>query len=303
MRAAGAARPMSTRRLRPMRASAAAGGLAVAALVAAQLMIDAPLRAASGTRTSMVRVPAGTYLPLYADRPVGPKDAGAAARPVTARRVAVPAFDMDEHAVTNGEFLEFLRTHTEWQRSHVSKLFADSSYLRHWHGDLDPGEQAPSDSPVVNVSWFAARAYLKAVGKRLPTVDQWEYAAAASETRRDASRDPAFLDRIRQWYGHPTVTPLPAVRSTFRNVYGVHDLHGLVWEWTLDFNSSLVTGESRSDSALERSLFCGSDATRASDFEDYGAFMRYAFRSSLEARYAVANLGFRGVASAQEHTR
>ena len=262
-----------------------------------------PVSAAANPRTGMVRVPAGSYLPLYADRSVDSQGQNPAVPRTVMRRVAVPAFDMDKHAVTNGEFLEFLRTHPEWQRSRVSRLFADTSYLRHWQGDLELGVQAPADSPVVNVSWFAARAYLKAVGKQLPTVDQWEYAAAANETRRDASRDPAFLERIRQWYGHPTATPLPAVGSTFRNVYGVYDLHGLVWEWTLDFNSSLVTGESRSDSALERSLFCGSDAVRASDFEDYGAFMRYAFRSSVEAQYAVANLGFRGVARVPEITR
>jgi len=57
----------------------------------------------------------------------------------------------------------------------------------------------------------------------------------------------------------------------------------------------LVTGESRADASLDRRFFCGSGAVGASDFEDYAAFMRYAFRSSLEARYDVGNLGFRGV--------
>ena len=147
------------------------------------------------------------------------------------------------------------------------------------------------------------RTFLKAAGEQLPTVDQWEYVAAASETQRDASRTRAFLDRLRDWYGRPTPDRLPAVGSTPRNVYGVADMHGLVWEWTLDFNSSLVTGESRGDSSLERSLYCGSGAASASDFEDYAAFMRYAFRSSLEAKYTVANLGFRGVRVAAKAAR
>jgi hypothetical protein len=108
--------------------------------------------------------------------------------------------------------------------------------------------------PVVYVSWFAARAYLKSEGNVLPTVDQWEYVAAASETRRDASRDPAFLERLRVWYGQPTPSRLPAVGSTDRNAYGLGDVHGLIWEWTLDFNSALVTGESRQDSALALAL-------------------------------------------------
>jgi formylglycine-generating enzyme required for sulfatase activity len=96
---------------------------------------------------------------------------------------------------------------------------------------------------------------------------------------------------------------LPAVGLGARNVYGVADLHGLVWEWTLDFNSSLVTGESRADASLDRSRYCGSGAAGASDFQDYAAFMRYAFRSSLEARYSVGDLGFRGVTIVQAAPR
>jgi len=99
---------------------------------------------------------------------------------------------------------------------------------------------------------------------------------------------------------------IPAVGSGFRNAWGVDDLHGLVWEWTLDFNSALVSGESRGDASLEKSLFCGSGASNAADFADYAAFMRFAFRASLEAHYTTANLGFRGacdLAVAQESKR
>ncbi len=263
---------------------------------------------ASGAR--MARVAAGTYLPLYAAP--APRRDQRRAEPAPRPRVAVAAFDMDVYAVTNDDYLAFVRAHPEWQRSRVKALFADRSYLRHWRGDLDLGDQAPPTSPVVHVSWFAARAYLKASGKTLPTVDQWEYVAAASESKRDASRDRVFLERLRLWYGRPTISPLPAVTATWRNVYGVSGLHGLVWEWTLDFNSALVTGESRADSALDRSLYCGSGGVGASDFEDYASFMRYALRASLEARYTVGNLGFRGVvehgvsggsARKREHTR
>ncbi|MEO7889515.1 MAG: formylglycine-generating enzyme family protein [Vicinamibacterales bacterium] len=241
----------------------------------------------------MVRIPAGSYRPLYTTpRRAGPTNPP---RSSPSQRVVVDPFLMDAVPVTNSQFLAFVRDHPEWRRSAANRLFVDTSYLRQWRGDLDPGDLAPPASPVVYVSWFAARAYLKAQGKQLPTVDQWEYAAAASESLADASRDPVFLERLRIWYGRPTPKPLPPVGSTSRNVYGVRDLHGLVWEWTLDFNSALVTGESRADSALEQTLYCGSGGVGASDFEDYAAFMRYAFRSSLEARYGVANLGFRGV--------
>ena len=244
--------------------------------------------------SSMARIPAGRYVPLYTF-PVATALPGRISAPVPTSRRAVGAFEMDVYPVTNAEFLVFLRAHPEWQRSKASRLFVDASYLRHWRGDLDPGENAPDRSPVVHVSWFAARAYLRAQGKTLPTVDQWEYVAAADERRTDASRDPAFHERLRLWYGRPTPARLPTVGSTIRNAYGVHDLHGLVWEWTLDFNSTFISGESRADASRDRTLYCGSGSVNASNFEDYAAFMRYAFRSSLQARYGVANLGFRCV--------
>jgi formylglycine-generating enzyme required for sulfatase activity len=247
----------------------------------------------------LVLVPAGRYQPLYK----GPRVELPGSPPAPpAPRIAVPAFRLAVHAVTNAEYLAFVREHPQWRRSRAPRLFVDEGYLRHWRGDLDFGDPALARSPVVNVSWFAARAYCASRGHQLPTVDQWEYAAAASERKTDATRDAGFQDRLRAWYSRPTPAHLPNVGSTYRNVYGIWDLHGLVWEWTADFSSALVNGESRADVALDRSLYCGSGATNAADFRNYAAFMRYAFRSSLSARYCVADLGFREAAPLVPHT-
>ena len=68
---------------------------------------------------------------------------------------------------------------------------------------------------------------------------------------------------------------------------------GLVWEWVDDFNTAMVTGESRADTGLERDLFCGAGAAGAKDSSDYAAFMRSALRSSLQANNTTTSLGFR----------
>ena len=263
-------------------------------LLLAATALAAPTAGAGTAPTpesAMARIPGGAYRPLYRQPVRG------ANRDTVLRRVvpvAVESFELDRFPVTNEEYLAFVRAHPEWRRSRVSRLFADRSYLAHWRGDLDPGPGAPSRSPVVNVSWFAARACLAAQGKRLPTVAEWELAAAADETRPDATKDARFLERIRAWSSRPTPAVQPPVGGRFRNLWGVEDLHGLVWEWTLDFNSALVSGESRGDASLEKSLYCGAGATNAGDFGDYAAFMRFALRASLEAKYTTANLGFRG---------
>ena len=65
----------------------------------------------------------------------------------------------------------------------------------------------------------------------------------------------------------------------------MYDLHGLVWEWTLDFNSVLISGESRKDVDTDTNLFCGSATIGATDLMNYAAFMRYAIRGSVKANY------------------
>lgn len=259
--------------------------LAVLAAVAPPAAAD-ELRAPRG----MVAIPAGEYRPLYADSDADRKSAGGG------RGQTVGAFLLDERAATNAEFLEFVRAAPKWQRSRAPKIFADENYLAHWGGDADLGGAAP-DAPMVNVSWFAAAAYCRARGKALPTVAQWERAAAASETDENGAADPAFVRRILEWYSAPADRPASA-SGGFRNLHGVRDMHGLIWEWTLDFNSELVTGESRGDTGLSRQLFCGGASIGAADPRDYPAFMRRAFRSSLEGRYSVGSLGFRCAAPA-----
>ncbi len=230
----------------------------------------------------MARVPSGSYLPMY--RPA--EDSG---------RVDVPGFFADTYPVTNADFLEFVKANPSWSRSNVSRLFADNSYLALWQGDTTLGPQSPARSPVTHVSWFAARAFAAWRGKRLPTLHEWEYAARAGTNEEDASGDSTFLQRILQWYGKPSPEVLPQVGSVYRNYWGLHDMHGLVWEWVEDFNSVLISGDSRKNADKDRQLFCAGAATGVADPNDYAAFMRYAFRSSIQANYCVANLGFRCV--------
>lgn len=207
----------------------------------------------------------------------------------------VAAFASQPNAVTNNDYLKFVKARPEWRKSRASPLFTDAAYLSHFLSDLKLRRGVRGAAPVTNVSWFAALAYCEHKGLRLPTVNEWEYMAAASESSANASRDPEFLGRILEWYGQPRKGELPAVRSTYRNVYGLYDLHGLIWEWVEDFNSLFVTGESREDSALDKDLFCGSGSLSGGNKENYAAFMRFAFRSSLKGKSAVWNLGFRCV--------
>jgi formylglycine-generating enzyme len=228
---------------------------------------------------NMVKISGGYYYPLYSTE--------------ENLKEKVEPFLIDKYAVTNEDFLDFVKANPKWQRSKVKTIFADKFYLKHWKADLKLGADINPKSPVTNLSWFAAKAYADWVGKRLPSLAEWEFVAQASKDRIYAADDPETISAIQEWYSKRTPEKLPAVGSTDKNYWEVYDMFGLIWEWNSDFNTAMVTGESRGDSDLDRNLFCGSSAANAKNLNNYPAFMRYAFRSSLKANYTVHNLGFR----------
>lgn len=199
------------------------------------------------------------------------------------------------HQVTNAEYIEFLKENPKWRKSSIAPLFAEETYLNQFNDDLTLKSEVDPQSPVTSVSWFAARTYCQKLGLRLPTIVEWEYIAAASEKKKNANSESEFLARILNWYGQPQSGSLPKVKGIYKNIYGLYDLHGLVWEWVEDFNSSLATGESREDTSLNRNMFCGAGSMNSGDKENYASFMRFAFRSSLKGSASIWNLGFRCV--------
>jgi formylglycine-generating enzyme required for sulfatase activity len=225
----------------------------------------------------MARVKGGSYTPLY-------KEQGAV------NEIDVELFYLDKYQVTNQQFIEFTQDYDKWSKAKIKPIFADPTYLQQF-------EQASvkeiAKQPVVNVSWFAATAYCKAQGKRLPSLDEWEYTARASTTQVDGTSSAEFRELILQWYSKPVTEALNDVTLAEANYWGVHGMHGIVWELVRDFNTALVTGESRGDASLDKQLFCGAGAASSIDPSDYAAFMRYALRSSYSSSYTLNSLGFR----------
>lgn len=235
----------------------------------------AEYRGVTGSNTGMVRIPGGSYHSFLRrkDEPIV---------------VNIHPFLLDVNAVTNEEFLDFVKANPRWARSKVSRLFADVGYLKQWTSDFEIGDDKIRNSPVTNVSWFAADAYARWKGKRLPTQDEWEYAAAAAPV---GMKKGAKLTRIiLAWYDHPNPVILPQVRTTYKNAYGLYDMHGLIWEWVEDFNGVIIKGNSGTKAD---DFSCAAGSLGSTNKEDYAAFMRYAFREGLQARYTINGLGFR----------
>ena len=205
--------------------------------------------------------------------------------------VPVAAFRMRVTPVSRGEFRRFIDAYPQWRREQVPRVFADAGYLADLPDAVPDGE---ARRPITRVSWFAAQAFCEAEGGRLPTWNEWEYAAAADATRTDARADPAWRARILDWYARPAQAALPDVGGA-PNVYGVRDLHGLIWEWVDDFNALFVSADSRDQDDPDKLKFCGAGAIELKDKDNYAVLMRIALLSSLQASDSTASLGFRCV--------
>jgi len=182
----------------------------------------------------------------------------------------VSAFRIASAPVTRADFLSFLKCYPQWRRSRATAALSEAAYLSDFKSDLDPGS-ASLEAPVSFVSWFAARAFCASMGLRLPTTVEWERALGNDADRVDAAD--AAAGGFAFAMGQPAAD-LPATGLRTRGV----------WEWTSDFNSA--------PEAAGASQFCG-DGVRSNAPSDYAAFLRYSFRSSLKAGYALKNLGFR----------
>gem|GEM_PF-481289 len=198
----------------------------------------------------------------------------------------VRAFYMDETAVTNSQYREFLEANPEWSPEEITPLYAENGYLRHWSSATQSPDPDTEHQPVTRVSWFAANAYCGWNGGRLPTLNEWEYAAQAMDFGSAAEAD-AFSSELIGWYSSVDALEAEEVgTSGVENRYGVKDLFGLVMEWVEDFKPPMASGIS---------LDCGTIGRMSGDpsIYTYAMSIRYITRMSFRPTSTTGMIGFR----------
>lgn len=201
-----------------------------------------------------VSIPAGTFTRGSPDDEVG-----RSVREVR-QSVTLSAFRMSRFEITNLQFAAFLNAAgvgAEGRRPagrHPDKLLITaSSGETDWGLHYAEGRWSPTPGcerhPAINVTWHGADEFAAFVGARLPTEAQWEYACRAGTTTafhtgenlttNQANYDGNFPYRD----GPPGLFrggPLP-VGAFPPNAYGLHDMHGNVWEWCADLDAPYST--------------------------------------------------------------
>ena len=175
---------------------------------------------------NMVFIPAGEFkMGNSATVEYGPYGPQKDESPV--HTVYVDAFYMDTYEVTNAEFKKFLDANPEWQKGNV-KFRDDETYLGNWEGNTYP--EGRGNHPV-KVNWYAAMAYAKWAGKRLPTEAEWEKAARGGLKNQEYPWGNSINPSMANYEVNLSTV---SVGSYLPNNYGLYDMAGNVEEWCLD---------------------------------------------------------------------
>lgn len=146
--------------------------------------------------------------------------------------VTISSFYLDKYEVTNAEFRKFVKKHPQWSTTQIPKQFNNGNYLKDWNRNDYP--QGKANYPVVNVTWYAAVAYCRSRGKRLPTEAEWEYAARGGLIDKTYPWGDEPVDKTRTNYLGSEIRATTPVGTYPANGYGLFDMVGNVWEFTAD---------------------------------------------------------------------
>ena len=222
------------------------------------------------------------------------------------------AFAVGKHEVTRGEYGRFV-SETGHSSGNSCWIFEVQWVGLEWkersgYSWKDPDFDQSDDHPVVCVSWRDAQSYVRwlsgKTGKayRLPSEAEWEYAARAGTTGPFHTGGTILSDRAnydgrfvygggrRGVYRKKTVP----VGSFGSNGFGLHDVHGNVFEWVEDCWNGSYAGAPPDGSARE-SGDCGKRGLRGGGWYDGPRNLRSAVRNWDDAGSRLNHAGFRVV--------
>ena len=245
------------------------------------------------TCPEMVVVPAGTFRmgsPSYEE--YRDEDEGPMHRVTIAKPFAVGVYE-----VTVGEFGRFVDATGYTTRNWCSGL-DESDDGRNWQ---NPGYRQSERHPVVCVSWDDAQAYMGWLTQqtdkayRLLSEAEWEYLARAGTTTTyhwgdRIERNRANCDGCGSRWDDARAAPGGSFTA---NGWGVHDLHGNVWEWVADCWNNNYYGAPM-DGSTWTSGDCGTRIARGGSWFNAPSALRAAARDSwLGTRWRDNSGGFR----------
>ncbi|MCD7914823.1 MAG: SUMF1/EgtB/PvdO family nonheme iron enzyme [Tannerellaceae bacterium] len=147
-------------------------------------------------------------------------------------KVTVNDFYISRYEITNYQFAYFIRAYG----SRTVKSGPDEGeplyYESEWGIQQEEAVPGYESHPALYVTWYGAREYSQWAGGRLPTEDEWEYAARGGRygNRRHLYSGGMELDSV-GWYAGNSEGKTHPVGMKQPNELGLYDMSGNLWEW------------------------------------------------------------------------
>jgi formylglycine-generating enzyme required for sulfatase activity len=155
----------------------------------------------------------------------------------------------------------------------------------------DPSTFKGQQLPVETVNWREASKYCEAVGGRLPTEAEWEYAARAGSQQAYYGE----LDKI-AWYYANSDGKTHQVGQKQANPWGLYDILGNVWEWVADWFQEDYYRSLSSPAIDPKGPPSGEMRVLRGGAWNYSAgYLRVSSRAGIQTEGRGYNVGFRCV--------
>lgn len=146
--------------------------------------------------------------------------------------VTVKSFNISKYEITNYQFAEFLKAYD----SRVVKegdFAGEPLYIEcNWGIQHNVPVKGFESHPAIYITWFGAQEYCKWIGGRLPSEEEWEFAARGGiyGNRDNFYSGSMSLDSVGWYAGNSEGRPHP-IGTLQPNELGLYDMSGNVWEW------------------------------------------------------------------------
>ena len=161
--------------------------------------------------------------------------------------VSVGNFSLSQTEITNAQYCKFLNE--KGNQSEGGATWLDINYSDcqiEKRGSTFYPKSGKGNYPVIEVTWYGAKAYCSWAGGRLPTEAEWKFAAKANSSYKYAGSN--NIDDV-AWYGDNSGGTTHPVAQKKANAFGLYDMSGNVWEWVEDKWHSNYTGAPSDGSA------------------------------------------------------
>lgn len=167
---------------------------------------------------------------------------------------------------------------------------------RQWQAVMgyNPSRFRDPRRPVDSVSWSAAQEFIQKLNRltgtgdyRLPSEAEWEYAARAGGVDSAPLGDYGWYNAVGGQGTHPVAKKRP-------NAWGLYDMAGNVWEWTLDCWHADYTGAPPDGRAwVDKTGDCAQRVVRGGGWNSDAPYLRATARGAYNMDMADAGMGFR----------